>query len=281
MTATVEPGSHPRREQRRPRSRRHTAADQREVFVGELGFDLDHRHLVDRHHVREGPETGHGVERGAVAARRARVHHDGVGVLAQVRLVAQAEPAVPARGDERPDDPVTDLEAAHLAADPVDDARALVAEDRRRGHRERPVDHREVRVTDAAGGDPDDDVAGAGRVRGHVLDDEGLVVLDEDGCAHGDPSLFRAQVSGSGFRLRSWPRDGSAPGRFRRRRPPSPIFRRRPSTCRSSGADLRVWASGAAGDRGPACPPTRRADRGCRRWRTACGRRRRRSSSSS
>ena len=125
-------------------------------------------------------------------------------------------------------------------------------------------------MADAAGGDPDDDVAGAGRVRGVTSSTtRGWSFSTKMAARMGTLPCF-----GPKFRRR-FPapvvvRDDSAPGRFRRRRPPSPIFRRRPSTCRSQVPTFRVWASGSAERPGVGRPPTRPPTRGCRRWRRAC-----------
>ena len=88
------------------------AADQRELLVGNLRVDLDDRLLVARHRFRERAEAGHRHVLRAVGTAAAHRHHDVHLVVAEVRLVVQAEPAVAARGDERGDDVVALLDLA-------------------------------------------------------------------------------------------------------------------------------------------------------------------------
>ena len=83
--------------------------------------------------------------------------------------------AVPAGGHEDEHDVVTDGEVvAGVRADLLHDAGGLVAQ----RHRQRPgpvaVDHREVRVAQAGGLDPDQDLPGPGRIELELFDDKGF-----------------------------------------------------------------------------------------------------------
>ena len=135
MTATVAPGLDLRGVERGADAGGDAAADERELLVGEVGLDLHERSTRRRSsrrrrcRGRSSPMYG-----AAVGARAASAPSCAIAlVLAQVRLVVQAEPAVAARGDERRrsrgrppstrDDVAADLEHG---------ARALVAEDHRR-----------------------------------------------------------------------------------------------------------------------------------------------------
>jgi hypothetical protein len=85
--------------------------------------------------------------------------------------------------------PVADGHPGRLVAHRDDDAGELVAEDQRalavgRADRAAAVVVLEVGAADAARGDLDDDVRGAGRRVGHVLQPEVLHVV-EDGSLHG------------------------------------------------------------------------------------------------
>ena len=95
-----------------------------------------------------------------LADHRVRAH-----LLAQLRLVAQAEEAVAAGGDERGDDGVALRHPGDLGADRQHRARALVPEDRRGREREAAVRHAQVRVADATGVDVHEDVARARSAR--------------------------------------------------------------------------------------------------------------------
>ena len=102
---------------------------------------------------------------------------------AEVRPVAAAVDALAAlRGEER-HDVIARRERGHVRADALDDAGAFVAEHRRRvagriGARCRV----EVGVADAAGGEPDEDLARARLREVDLLDDEWLPELLENRC---------------------------------------------------------------------------------------------------
>ena len=103
------------------------------------------------------------MTRAAVGARALRQHHVRAHRLAQVRLVAQAEEAVAARGRERRDHAVADRDAGHVAAHREHGARALVAEDDRRRQRHVAVGEAQVGVAHAAGVDVHEHVVRADR----------------------------------------------------------------------------------------------------------------------
>src|SRR4029079_17451715 len=95
-----------------------------------------------------------------------------------------AVPAHAARGDERADHTVADRQAAHVAADLLDHARALVPEHHAPGG-EGAVDDREVGVAHTARGDADDHVTRPGVERRDLLDRERLGLFEAQCGLHG------------------------------------------------------------------------------------------------
>ena len=103
----------------------------------------------------------------------------------EVRARAQAVDALAALRREERHHMVARRDGRHVCADALDDARALVPEHGRRvagriGAR-RGV---EIGVADAAGGEPDEHLAGPGLSKVDLLDDERLPELLENCCAN-------------------------------------------------------------------------------------------------
>ena len=69
---------------------------------------------------------------------------------------------------------IADLDLAYAGADLAHDARAFMARHRRQLARPHAFDGRQVRVTEAGGGDLDQDLAGAGAVQLHLFDLQGF-----------------------------------------------------------------------------------------------------------
>ena len=103
------------------------------------------------------------------AEQRARAV-GGAARLARRQPVGGAAGAVAAARQERHDHPLSDREVRHRGADPLDDARRLVAEQHR--HRADPVavDDRQVGVAQAGGLDADQELGVTRRVEVEVGD---------------------------------------------------------------------------------------------------------------
>ena len=191
----------PRGVERRSDTGGHAAPDERELRIGQVGVDLHQVRLVAGHLVGEGAEPGHGVRDAAVGAGRLGQHHHLAAHRAEVALAVQAPEAVAAGGDEGRDDMVADRDARDLGSDPLDGARALVAEDARRGRGQRAVGGGHVGVADAARADADDHVGRAG-IEGRDVLDRQVDGSREDGSAH-VVSLDRAERCGR-YRPCAW-----------------------------------------------------------------------------
>ena len=157
--------------------------DERELIGRELRLDHDARRFIDRHDVGEAADPAHRVRRRSVGALDALAGHHLGSHLAEMRLVAQTEPALSTDGRERDDHPLPGPQARHLGAHPLDHATRLVPEDHEVAARH-AVDHRLVGVAHPTGVDADDGVTGPGREGGDVLEREILTLFYEDGCTH-------------------------------------------------------------------------------------------------
>ena len=156
-TAAVSPRCTCRAVPHRTRAGHHAARDQarrgeRHVLVDLHRLQLaDHRVLGERRRAREVPGGLPLVEEalGAVADR----------LPAPRRVTGVAHPAHPAVRDGRQHDVVADRDERHALADLLDDARALVAEHRRRRPRDGAVEHRDVGVAEPRRDEPHQDLA--------------------------------------------------------------------------------------------------------------------------
>ena len=104
--------------------------------------------------------------------------------LAEVGPPAPTRLALAARGHEREHDVVARPDALDPGARVDDHAGGLVAEDERERLREVAVDDVQVARADAARRDPDQRLAGVGRLELDVLDPDRLSRLPENGCLH-------------------------------------------------------------------------------------------------
>ena len=93
--------------------------------------------------------------------------------------------AVAAGADQGDDDVIALGQRFDAGADLFDHAGGLVAAEHRHGAAPGALDVVDVAVADGAGGEPDPDLAGPGRVELEVFDHQRLAVFLADGGFHG------------------------------------------------------------------------------------------------
>ena len=99
-----------------------------------------------------------------------------------MRLVVQAEVAVPTRRDERRHDTITDLDTGHVGSDLGHHTRPFVAEQERQGPLQAALGGGQIGVADPAGLYPDTGVMWSDVSWLTLLDDQGLAVLMQNRC---------------------------------------------------------------------------------------------------
>ena len=194
--------------------RREPAREWRATVERRLGADLRERDLGHHRVLGEGRGAHEVAQRLAVAREPRRA----VGQVAEPLLVADREAAVgavaeavdarPALRREQRDHVVARGDERDALADPLDDTRALVAEHAGRvAGRVGAGSGVEVGVADAAGGEPDEHLAGLRLGEIDLLDDERAAELLEHRCAnlHG-ASLSRAAKGEASASLLGAPR---------------------------------------------------------------------------
>ena len=158
-------------------------AVRRQARVGE-------RRGLDRIEGAEGDEmAGRGHQEAlGVAPRTADAAPEGH--VAELLLTAEAVSAVPATPATEHGDGLADLDPGRSGTEGLDPAGVLVAEcpgeRRQTQRRHRPVPQVQVRMADAAAGDPNDHFARSGIGVGYLLDGEVLVVSVQPGSSHED-----------------------------------------------------------------------------------------------
>ena len=121
-------------------------------------------------------------------------------MLAQVRLAALAEEAVPAGAEQADDDTVAGLHTIDARADLLDDARCFVPVDGGQLASPRTVDQRDVAVADRGRSDANAHLALLRSVEEHVFDLERRAERPADRCLHGDSLSLRLRLADAGAR---------------------------------------------------------------------------------
>ena len=143
---------------------------------------------MDEHLLGVGREVEELVDQVAVLREARRLAGDALGeggVLAAVRVAAEAHIAVAAEDRQAADDVIARLDVGHFLADLLNDAGGLVAEDGGRREHPQTLDEVQVGVADAAGDGADEYLAAAGLIDVDVVDLEWLAGAVEDGGFHG------------------------------------------------------------------------------------------------
>ena len=181
------PGLHPSGVDRRSDAGDHGAPEQRAEFERELSGHLGERVAMGEHRLAEPAEPGHLVHLGlaeADAGRAIGARLERLAVVAQEVPAGRALGALVAMDVQAPDDVVAWRELGDVAADRLDDASRLMAEQHGQLLGDLALDVVEIAVAQAARHRVDQDLVGADVGECDLADGEVAGHFVEECCAH-------------------------------------------------------------------------------------------------